>query len=359
MPCPQDPDLMELGVLVDKFKVPKAMGISSHPPTAFMLTHAHQDHMKGLKANFGERRRHAKIYCTQVTADLAMLAVHGLEKRDFAIVSYGEPFHPAPHVTAWAFPAFHCDGSAMFLFELYGDDDAKGASAESKHQVLRILYTGDFRFHPDMRKNDLLVDHMVDRLYYDDLFDEISVEYPNYAETVQTLVAAISMLQDRGYRHLYINASILGIEPVLREVVDLTGYQLSLSPSLRKTWRGKQLKYLLGNRLDENHATSITLGHRAKDDDRRSPWIIPTCTYFLCSTEEEKANMIEERQSHHFYVWFCTHSNQHENNHFKAMVSARHVNPCQEALSSRDDKTLACHAGKPTEPVQKAENEEG
>merc|ERR1712137_855616 len=150
------------------------------------------------------------------------------------------------------------------------------------------------------------------------------------------------MLQDRGYKRVFINASILGIEPILRDVVDMTGLQLGLSPSLHNTWRGKQLKYLLGTRLDEHHMTHITLGHRHKDDNKRYPWIIPTCTYFLCSTDDEKSGLIEERASHHFYVWFCTHSNQQENNHFKALVSARHVNPCQESMTSKDNKTITC-----------------
>jgi len=311
MSCPQDPDLLKLGVAVDKFQV----GVQ-----AYMLTHAHMDHMKGLKADFGDKRDQAKIFATRVTADLAKLAVSGLREEDFQIIQYDTPFYPAEHVTAWAFPAYHCDGSCMFLFELNGDSD-------DPQRLLRILYTGDFRFHPDMRKNQMLIDFMIDRLYYDDVFDEIDDEYPNYAESLNHMMAGIAMLEDRGYKRIYINASILGLEPILREIADVTGRPFGLSPALRGTWRGRQLKYLLGDRLDETHTAHLTLAHRKHDDDHRIPWIIPTCTYFLCDDKHK-----QKKPLHHFYVWFCTHSNQLENNHFKLLVGARQVNPCQGAL---------------------------
>jgi hypothetical protein len=261
------------------------------------------------------------------------LAVEGLQEEDFFIVTEFQPFHPVPHVTAWAFPAYHCDGSVMFLFELNGDHD----DDDPKKKMMRILYTGDFRFHQDFYRNDLLMDNTIDRLYYDDVFDEIDVDYPSYDQSLTQFTAAVALLQDKGHRRIYVNASILGLEPLLRSLSQALGYPFGLSVSLRDTWRGRQLKYLLGDALDENHVGPVTLGHRNHDDDGsgRHPWVIPTCTFFLCDDRHKQM-----KKPYHFHVWFCTHSNQLENNRFKALVGANEVNPCQGALTK-----LKCQKG--------------
>jgi hypothetical protein len=316
MSCLQDPDLLKHGISVDKFSV---------DVPCYMLTHAHSDHMKGLKSSFSEKRYNSKIYCTRVTMDLARIAIEGLAESDFVIVSYGQPCILNSHVTAWAFPSYHCDGSCMFLFEV----DNKSDSKDDSEGALRIFYTGDFRFHPEMRKHSLITDFLIDRLYYDDMFDEITTTYPTYQESLTHILSCIAVLQDKGHKRINIHCSILGLEPILREISDTTGIKFGLLPSLRNTWRGQQLKYLLEKRLDENRVLSVSLGsHKHENlEEKDVPWIIPTCTYFICDEEHKK-----KIPRHHFYVWFCTHSNQKENTQMKVMIAAKNVNACGNAL---------------------------
>jgi len=313
MPCPQDPDLLSHSISVDDFSLAASF---------YMLTHAHSDHMRGLSKHFGKNRQGSKIYCTRVTMDLSIMAIQGLDQHNFHIIPYNQAFRLNQSVTVWSFPSYHCDGACMFLFEILGE--------------LRIVYTGDFRFHNEMRKNSLLTDMVIDRLYYDDLFDEITIDYPSYQESLTHMLSCITMLQDRGHKRINIHCSILGLESILREITDTTNIKFGLLPEIRDTWRGQQLKYLLDERLDEKRVLPVSLGSykldssgsNRSDRSNQIPWIIPTCTYFICDKEHQK-----KTPSHHFYVWFCTHSNQKENTQLKVMISAKEVNACKNALT--------------------------
>lgn len=300
MPCAQDPLLRERGIQVDKF-------VKDDVIRSICLTHAHMDHLSDLTKNF----KNGTIYATMVTARLAMMTVKNLKESVFKIVQMYKPFYPGKNVTAWAFPAYHCDGSCMFLFEVDGN--------------FRILYTGDYRWNPEIRKNTLLMDFRVHRLYYDDMFDEIDMEYPSFQESFQAFRKKFVDLQMCSEK-IHIQASILGSEPMLRELSDEFGIRYCLSPSLIGTWRGKQLEYLLEHRLScENTPYELGILKRDKDLDEY-PWIIPTCTYFLCA---EKPNQADEK---YHYIQFCTHSNRAENNHLKALLSPKEINPCQETI---------------------------
>lgn len=324
MPCPQDPDLQSRGIFVDKFL---------KDGNVFLLTHAHTDHLRGLTKKFSKKKKElkSKIYCTLITAKLTTMVVNGLTMDDFVIVNYDESFSPVDNVTVWAFPAYHCDGSCMFLFELNNLEEKE----KDMQPTTRILYTGDFRFHPDMRDNPKLTDFLIDKLYYDDVFDAITTPYPNYAETAVRMIETLQSIckeeeeEEDEEQPICINASILGIEPILRQIADTCNIQFSLSSSLQHTWRGRQLKYLLDHRLvtTSENASRFRLCHRKHDDLQVGWWIIPTCTYFLCT--ETKVNDHNEK---HIHIWFCTHANQLENNALKTMVGAKENNPCQERI---------------------------
>jgi len=302
MVCPQDKELLAHGVRIDSF----VGGLGGQGAT--LLTHAHADHLRNLTS------KKCRIYCTTVTRDLAMIYRPLLDVSQFITVEYERPFHPAPGVTAWAIPSHHCDGSAMFLIKL----------KMAKGQEVRILYTGDFRFRPEMRSCRLLTDVVVDRLYYDDMFDEIDDIFPSYEDTVREMHRSIRDLMQRHTRIVF-NVSILGIEPLLRSLAANYHYKYMLAPQLRQTWRGRQLSYLLPSSVLVDDSF-LVLDHR-KHDDGSMNWIIPSCTHFICRSKQ-----YEPKPNHH-YVWFAIHSNRHESTLLKAIVSASSENPCGDAIS--------------------------
>jgi len=305
MSCKQDPDLLTFQISVDNFAV---------SVLHYFLTHAHLDHMKQLKANFGEKREKAKIWCTRVTADLAKITVDGLKEKDFQIITYKDPVHLSPEVTVYAFPSYHCDGASMFLFELHGTS--------------RILYTGDFRFRESMRSNDVFGDFMIDRLYIDDTFNEIDKPYPTYEETVKEILAILLK-----HKRINIHCAILGLEPLLRDIAGTLEIQFGLLPSLRDTWRGEQLEYLLEEHLNPKQILSVNLGNHKHETDEKIPWIIPSCTWFLCNSKHQ-----EKKPKNHFYVFFSTHSNQIENSKMKVLIGAKEVHHCDVAIQPKELK---------------------
>lgn len=300
----QDPDLLKLEISVDNFAV---------SARRYFLTHAHLDHMKQLKANFGQKRHQAKIWCTRVTADLAKITVDGLKEKDFAIITYEDPVHLSADITVYAFPSYHCDGAAMFLFEI---------------QQLRILYTGDFRFRESMRANDVFGDFMIDRLYIDDTFNEIEIPYPTYEETVKEILVILVE-----HKRVNIHCAILGLEPLLRDIAQTLDIQFGLLPSLRETWRGEQLEYLLEEHLSPNQILNVNLGNHKHETDEKIPWIIPSCTWFLCNSKHQ-----EKKPKNHFYVFFSTHSNQIENSKMKVLIGAKEVHHCDVAIQPKQLK---------------------
>jgi hypothetical protein len=319
MPCPQDADLLEQGIKIDLF--------TGKTPRYFLLTHAHMDHMKGLTEHFHRKEGNGKIYCTRITADLAKIQVKGLREEDFVILKYKENFQLNDRVSVYCVQSYHCDGSCMFLFNI----DVIG-----KDKNVRILYTGDFRFLPSMRKDSILSNGFVDRLYYDDTFDALTgvydTIYPSYHDSYMVFKKTIQILLTKYPEGpIQINASVLGFEPILREL----GLTYSLSKNLKGTPRGNQLRYLLPNQVSSSKSI-LVLSHRKLDEYKSGLWIIPTATYFLCSSSEEKMQ-IDESNPNHSYIWFSTHPNKYENDRLKTLICPRTVNPCGDNV-----KDLKC-----------------
>jgi hypothetical protein len=161
------------------------------------------------------------------------------------------------------------------------------------------------------------------------MFDEVTVDYPTFAEAFAAFRKCFIDLQ-AVRQSICIHASVLGVEPMLRELSDELGIRFSLCKSLKDTWRGHQLEYLLEHRLTcDDSPYKLGIAKLDDEDDPEQPWIISTCTYFLCGDDHK-----QKRKEHHHYIQFCTHSNQAENNRLKIVIGARQVNPCGEAIAN-------------------------
>lgn len=318
MACVQDPELQRRGIQVDRFQVAR----DAPAITAFFLTHAHTDHMRGLVGHFGRQRRHAQIWCTSVTMQLTRMMITGLEERDFHPLEYGQDDRPVPGLVVMAFPSYHADGSAMFWFRFEADGTEVLNGTE-------VLYTGDFRFRPEYRELSWCDRRRIDRLYVDDTFDLIDRPFPSWEETAQEMVDLVRRLDERGVRKLRIHCGILGIEPVLRRVAEVLDVRFGLLPELRDTWRARQLVYLLGERLDLTSSDLfLNLGnYKLRSDGLLLPTIVPSATYFLCQAKDK-----HETTKDVYHVFFSGHSNRLENEAMRLLVDAREVVSCGVAL---------------------------
>lgn len=246
--CTRDASLK--GMVVDDFKI---------KTTWYFLTHAHRDHIVGLTKTFQK-----PIVCTSLTRDLLVIEKPFL--KHFHVVEYYEPFR-INNIDCMAFPAYHCDGSAMFLI---GD----------------ILYTGDFRLFaiPDIQPSIIYYDNTL--MNYPDFIA------PTYEQTLKELTHLMDSLEDP----IFINVQVLGCEMLLREL----NYSYVLLES--DSYRNKQIQLLL--ELNKNSNRTIFLGMRSEHDTSVGNWIFLTLTHFLCKDPRKKPN--------HYYVCFATHPSQNE-----------------------------------------------
>jgi Cft2 family RNA processing exonuclease len=129
------------GVLIDGFRFAR----HDLDVTAFFLTHFHSDHYGGLDDGFPwGNRRGALLYCSEVTADLAVSEL-GVDRSRTVVCRFGVTVAvPEARLHVTFLPANHCPGAAMLLFRR--DDDGR-----------TVLHTGDMRFDAAMLAYPALV----------------------------------------------------------------------------------------------------------------------------------------------------------------------------------------------------------
>jgi hypothetical protein len=303
--CPLDPILQKQNIFIDSF--PNKNGFH-------FLTHAHQDHMTGLNKSFA-----SKIYCSEITRDLVMMQTN-LPIKQFVVLN--KPMIINEYTKVTAIDSHHCDGSIMIVFEITGSN------------TTRILYTGDFRFHNEMKHNPVLFD--MDKMYFDDTLILLDVQnYPCETDSFEDIIVAISTIREEtGFNTpIYINTQILGVEKVLRRVSDYLKEDFQLSENLKPIYRGKQLQYLMEPRICEK--SNLILASRALDDLTQGMWIFPTSMHFLCTSKNPDFKDIPKN---HFYIWFSCHANKSEIHRLAEITEAKELIPCQFAISH-----LKCH----------------
>jgi hypothetical protein len=307
--CPLDPILQKQNIFVDSFSSKNGF---------HFLTHAHQDHMTGLNKSFP-----SKIYCSEITRDLVRMQIN-IPMKQFVILKENQPMSINEHTKVTAIDSHHCDGSIMIVFEITG----------SNSSITRILYTGDFRFHNDMKHNPVLFE--MDKMYFDDTLILLDVQnYPCEKDSFEDIVLAIvTIREETGFgTPIYINTQILGVEKVLRRVSDYLKEGFQISDHLKPIFRGKQLEYLMNGRICEK--SNLILASRALDDLTQGFWIFPTSMHFLCTSKNPDFKHIPKN---HFYIWFSCHANKSEISRLAQLSEAKELIPCKFAISH-----LKCH----------------
>jgi glyoxylase-like metal-dependent hydrolase (beta-lactamase superfamily II) len=289
MGCHQDDRLRSKGISIDSFAT-----------AVVFLTHAHSDHYRGLTAAYT-----GAIYCTLLTHQLLVDAVPALGGLAFTHIETGQESIRVAGVDVCAIDAHHCAGSCMYRFCVDG---------------YTCLYTGDFRFEDtvDLRGP-------VDMLYFDDTFAGLD-RLPTLAET--RAVIAETLRRDRlrdPTGQVYIHASILGVETVLPRELRFAVSHASL-PGHRVT----QLRRLLKDQVDD--ASPYILADRTPGASRARvgdgcPWVIPTCTHFLCVYGQSRL-ATTHRDALDTYVLFATHPDKREIQRLRDACTPTSVRSC-------------------------------
>ncbi|XP_030077246.1 5' exonuclease Apollo-like [Microcaecilia unicolor] len=167
----------------------------------FFLSHMHSDHTAGLSPKWNR-----PIYCSPLTAKILQLRLQ----------VNGRWIHPleegVPHMlkldnirketmTVTLIDANHCPGSVMFLFEGYFGT---------------ILYTGDFRYTPDMLKHPALNNRKtIDVLYLDNTNCNPDRALPSRQEATRQIV---DLIRRHPEHDVMIGLYSLGKETLLRDL---------------------------------------------------------------------------------------------------------------------------------------------
>jgi hypothetical protein len=287
--CRLDEDLVQRGIVVDAFDEKR-----NHPKlNFFFLTHAHADHTQQLRKKWVQG---SVVWSHAITWQLAQLEHTYLRTIPHQPMVYHE-WYPLAGLKVCALPAHHCDGSAMFLFQL--------------PTRVTILYTGDFRFVRD----PVLMALKPDRLYLDDSFWDLQLPLPSLQESY----LEFSQWLLKTPRPVYIHTGALGAEPMYREYSRTHGELWCIDPALRGTYREKQLRIVLPDCLSSGE-TGLILSHLKKHTPQAGEtWLVPSCQpALLCRPELQGMHPL----------LFCTHAGREELDRFLVMLAPRKVIRC-------------------------------
>lgn len=192
-------------LIVDGFKYSNEI---ESPNTVFFLTHMHSDHYQGLSSTWNK----GSIYCSHQTAILLkdMYNIPSIIPLELDVTHWIilDP-KKKEGVNVTLMDANHCVGSVMILFQ-----GQPGGT---------ILYTGDFRYKPEMLENKCLLNSLnqlihIDHLYLDNTFDDPEFNFPSQEVCYDMIIKAI---EENPKSDIWIKIECFGREQLL---LDLANY---------------------------------------------------------------------------------------------------------------------------------------
>ncbi|XP_022243190.1 5' exonuclease Apollo-like [Limulus polyphemus] len=195
----------------------------------FFLTHLHADHIMGLSKSWC-----FPIYTSPVNASLLPLKVTGLDPTLVKPLQlYEEHLIPvcksqtsSTTVTVTLFEANHCPGAVMFLFQ---------------GEFGNVLYTGDFRYKPEILNVKLLP--TIDILYLDNTYCSPECMFETQEEATRTVVEKVKELLEEN-RKILIGIDSLGKENLLLSIFEETGCEISVTEERMKTLKTLDISHI-------------------------------------------------------------------------------------------------------------------
>lgn len=193
-----------VNAIVDGFAYSSSLNSSEF---VFFLTHFHSDHYKGLTPTWNSGR----IYASRQTSILLRSEFPQLEIYSLELdVPHWIVLNPSTGqgINVTLIDANHCIGSVMFLFQ----------SVETGN----ILFTGDFRFVPEMLQHPALRDSSgkvieIDQLFLDNTFARPEFQFPTQDVCKEMLCRVI---EENPNFDVFIKSECFGREDLLIELAE-------------------------------------------------------------------------------------------------------------------------------------------
>lgn len=159
-------------IVVDRFNVKASL---------YLLTHAHTDHMRGLRKGWSK----GPILCSEETGRVIQ-ALYGVPKSLIPTIAPGEEIKVFGAVIK-AYDANHCPGALMFRVEREEEGNDKG-----KVEV----YTGDFRLNDSMR-GILHEFEGADVCYLDMTYNNPCFMFPPQSHAIQQVIEVLETCEGK------------------------------------------------------------------------------------------------------------------------------------------------------------------
>ncbi|CAL1281901.1 unnamed protein product [Larinioides sclopetarius] len=183
----------------------------------FFLSHFHADHIVGLNSSWKY-----PIYTSPITAKFLIRnlkinpdLVRSLEIGTDHLIPIDQEGQET--VTVTLFDANHCPGSVMFLLSGYFGD---------------ILYTGDFRYKPNLLEGFELPP--IDVLYLDNTYCSPSCIFPTRDDAIENVLSQLSLCLVQSER-VFLGLDTLGKEELLQRIAKERQCKINVYPSRKNT----------------------------------------------------------------------------------------------------------------------------
>lgn len=177
----------------------------------FFLSHAHSDHISGLKASLSDPD--VMIVCSEETAS-AIRVLSNIQKEKCLIINPNQSLD-FDHFIVHAIDANHCIGSLMFVIE--------------SKTGLKEIYTGDFRMGASIREEKELF-FQADKLWLDNTYGTDSrFNFPPREEIISQIITLILTEGNFPDRNIWIASYQLGKELLLKTVSQVLKVKLFAS----------------------------------------------------------------------------------------------------------------------------------
>lgn len=380
----QDSLLLKNHICIDYYRKPSDRDKSFKGVRYFCLSHAHHDHMVGLRTFVSNECN--RVVCTETTKSLVQIMYPSMADTQFITANFGDCIKlrhtlcsSAKRITSKKHgiindfvyvemhPSYHCPGATMFLFYVKNSSD-----------MTVILNTSDYRWHDSFRDHAFFKTP-VDICYMDGSLYQVRESIPSFGDTLRAIQRYVTKCVENGTLDIKIDAYVLGIEYVLEEIVKhkIAGrrVKLFLNSHIGESSRGRQVQFVLENVLstrdfecgvDQSHVNERVNRNCSanvhEDDDKydtiwleidflrkwcdrdvpersrqTAKWIVPSCMRSMCKHKPDSKCVSFE------YVQFCTHANRKENLLFENVV--KNVNPNVKIIRSAsiDIASMSCN----------------
>ena len=285
-------------IVVDRFNVKASL---------YLLTHAHTDHMRGLRKGWSK----GPILCSDETGRVIQ-ALYGVPKSLIAIIAPGEEVEVFGAVIK-AYEANHCPGALMFKVKQEAEENDSG-----KVEV----YTGDFRLNERIR-GILHEFEGTDICYLDMTYNNPSFRFPPQSHAIHQVIAVLEACEGKDS---FIGIYTIGKNKVVKAVSKHFGVPVYVPEKTYKVYQALNMEEIVTKNAEDTWISAYSRGFLEKPKAENQLFykismgytVIPTGWACIMKSRNRKGGRIE-------YVAYSEHNDYYELQQFIRTVKPKKI----------------------------------